>query len=102
HRAVAVKDINEIRGELAPLVRAVRERPGPAVVEFDTVRIGPHSKGDDTRDAGALEDARAQDWYRRYAADDPRRLARADARQRARVARIIGEVEARPPARWEA
>lgn len=101
HRAIAGTDISEIRGGLAPLVRAVRERPCPAVAEFDTVRIGPHSKGDDTRDAGALADARAQDWYRRYAADDPGRLARADARQRARVGRIIAEVEARPPARWE-
>jgi acetoin:2,6-dichlorophenolindophenol oxidoreductase subunit alpha len=104
HRAVTSKDISEIRDELAPVVRAVREQPGPAVVEFDTVRLGPHSKGDDSRDAATLARARAQDWYRLYAEDSYAgdRLARADAAQRARVAEVIREVEARPPARWEA
>lgn len=102
HRAILSTDVGEIRDELVPLVRAVRERPGPAVAEFDTVRLGPHSKGDDTRDAATLKDAGSRDWYRRYAAEMGERLARADARQRARVAQVIREVEARPPARWEA
>ena len=98
-RAVTSNDIGEIRGQLTPVVRAVRERPGPAVVEFDTVRLGPHSKGDDSRDAATLARARAQDWYRCYAGE---RLARADERQRARAAEVTREVQARPPARWEA
>lgn len=101
YRQIATRDIGAIRAELAPLVRAVREQPRPAVVEFDTVRIGPHSKGDDTRDEESRESARAQDWRREYASAFGARFDQADARQRARVARIIREVEARPPARWE-
>jgi acetoin:2,6-dichlorophenolindophenol oxidoreductase subunit alpha len=97
YREVDTMDIGEIRAALAPLVRTVRELPRPAVVEFDTARLGPHSKGDDTRDAGALQALRGRDWYRLYAASAGPRFERADARQRDLVAAIIREVEARPP-----
>jgi acetoin:2,6-dichlorophenolindophenol oxidoreductase subunit alpha len=100
YHKVETIDVNLIRPELAPLVRAVREDNMPAVVEFDTVRLGPHSKGDDTRDEPALAAARARDWYRLYARAFPERFASADARQRARVGAIAADVEARPPARW--
>jgi TPP-dependent pyruvate/acetoin dehydrogenase alpha subunit len=101
YRNVDTIDINEIRLKLGPLIRAVREQPMPAVVEFDTVRIGPHSKGDDTRDDETQKDVRARDWHRLYASALGERFNRADARQRVRVAGIIREVEARPPAHWE-
>jgi TPP-dependent pyruvate/acetoin dehydrogenase alpha subunit len=98
YRNVTHVDINEIRIELSSLVRSVRGKPMPAVVEFDTIRMGPHSKGDDTRDDEAREGLRARDWYALYAAALGERFERADARQRARVAGIIHEVETRPPA----
>jgi acetoin:2,6-dichlorophenolindophenol oxidoreductase subunit alpha len=101
HHRVVTTDISEIRGELAPVIRDVRERPIPAVVEFDTVRIGPHSKGDDTRDEADLSEAQARDWYPAYAAALGERFECADARQRARIADIIRDVEARPPADLE-
>ena len=94
-------DVDEIRAELGPLVDTVRRTPAPAVVEFDTVRLGPHSKGDDTRDPQTMAAARARDWYRRYERECPERLAAADARQRARLAEVFGEVESRGPAVWE-
>lgn len=96
YQHVSAVDIGAIREELAPLVKAVRERPMPAVAEFETVRLGPHSKGDDTRDSETLEQLRARDWYRHYASALGERFHRADARQRARVAEIIDDVEARP------
>lgn len=89
-------DINEIRIELASLIRLVREQPMPAVVEFETVRVGPHSKGDDTRDKETRETLRARDWYGLYATALGERFRRADASQRARVADVIREVESRP------
>jgi acetoin:2,6-dichlorophenolindophenol oxidoreductase subunit alpha len=95
HRTLVTTDISAIRSELAPLIHEVRERPMPAVVEFDTVRLGPHSKGDDTRDEAERREAQARDWYRAYAAALGDRFERADTRQRARVTEMIRDVEAR-------
>jgi pyruvate dehydrogenase E1 component alpha subunit len=94
-------DIEAIRRDLAPLVDRVRRERRPLVVEFDTVRVGPHSKGDDTRDAATIERVRLRDWYRRYAAAYPEQFAAADARQRRRVADVVREVAGRPLSTWE-
>ena len=101
HHHVTGIDIEDIRRDLTPLVDGVRQERRPLVVEFDTVRVGPHSKGDDTRDAGTVERARLQDWYRRYAAAHPEQFAAADARQRRRIADVIRDVTGRPLATWE-
>lgn len=94
-------DVNAIRLELAPLVAAVRARPAPLVAEFVTHRLGPHSKGDDTREPAAIEHARANDWHRHYAAAFPDHLDAVDDRQRRRVDAVVAEVLQRPPAVWE-
>jgi acetoin:2,6-dichlorophenolindophenol oxidoreductase subunit alpha len=101
HHRVTDIDIEDIRRELAPLVDRVRRERRPLVVEFDTVRVGPHSKGDDTRDVDTVERARQRDWYRRYATAYPEQFAPADARQRRRVADVIRDVTGRPLAMWE-
>lgn len=101
HRLVEAFDIEDVRDELAPLVQEVRDGPAPLVVEFDTVRIGPHSKGDDSRGTDELAAAGARDWYGRYARVLGERFEAADARQRARVADAVLSVEARPPVRWD-
>lgn len=101
HHVVEGDDIAGIRATLAPLVQGVRDRHTPLVVEFRTVRVGPHSKGDDTRTAEDLAMVNERDWYRRYAAVLPGRFEAADARQRARVEEAIRMVEDRPPSRWE-
>jgi len=101
YQCVHSMDVNEIRTEIGPLVQAVRELPRPAVIEFETVRVGPHSKGDDTRDAEDRQDVLGQDWYRRYRSAFAARFSEADLRQRAHIAEIISEVDARPPACWE-
>src|SRR2546430_1889235 len=69
HHLVTSQDIPVIRGELAPLVDRVRMRSSPLVVEFDTVRLGPHSKGDDARDPAQLRELWERDWVARYAAE---------------------------------
>ena len=61
-------DITAIRTLLAPLIERVRKQSRPLVVEFLTVRLGPHSKGDDTRDPAKMAELQQQDWYLRYAA----------------------------------
>ncbi|TJZ44220.1 thiamine pyrophosphate-dependent dehydrogenase E1 component subunit alpha [Streptomyces piniterrae] len=101
HHAVGTHDIDTIRAELAPRVHDVREHRTPLVVEFDTVRLGPHSKGDDTRTERELDRARARDWYDTYAARLGPRFTAADTGQRARVAALVADVEARPPSVWQ-
>ncbi|HEX3786921.1 MAG TPA: thiamine pyrophosphate-dependent dehydrogenase E1 component subunit alpha [Pseudonocardiaceae bacterium] len=96
HRVAGI-DINRIRVELAEVVAGVRRTPAPAVVEFDTVRIGAHSKGDDTRDAETVAAARARDWYTHYERAFPARFALADAAARRFVAELVVRVERRPP-----
>ncbi|MEK8173438.1 hypothetical protein NKH77_44530 [Streptomyces sp. M19] len=49
----------------------MRDEGEPLVVEFVTRRLGPHSKGDDTRPAHQTEEAARADWYPRYRAAFP-------------------------------
>ncbi|MFI6477251.1 thiamine pyrophosphate-dependent dehydrogenase E1 component subunit alpha [Nonomuraea sp. NPDC050663] len=89
HRLVTSLVIDEIRDDVAETVGAVRTGR-PAVVEFVTHRVGPHSKGDDTRDAETLALARKHDWYPLHEG------GQADRAARARIQEIVGEVSARP------
>lgn len=101
HRYVDTVDVNVIRDEVGPLIDHVREVPGPLVLEFAVPRIGPHSKGDDTRTEHELADVRARDWYVRYGESFPERFAELDERQRQAIAAVVADVDARPPSSWE-
>lgn len=89
-----------ISAELAPLVEQVRSAGRPLVAEFVTHRVGPHSKGDDSRSAGEIAAARDGDWYARYAVAFPEHVAEWDARMRAYVDQVVAEVAARPLTDW--
>ncbi|WP_405009086.1 dehydrogenase E1 component subunit alpha/beta [Kitasatospora sp. NBC_01539] len=86
-----------LRAELQPLLARVRAGGGPLVVELDVPRLGPHSKGDDTRGAEELAALHDRDWYAARAGASPGRFAAWDARQAALVDRLVAEVSARPP-----
>ncbi|MEV4179195.1 thiamine pyrophosphate-dependent dehydrogenase E1 component subunit alpha [Nonomuraea sp. NPDC049709] len=101
YRRIHSIDVNAVRAELAAPVAAVREG-FPLVVELVTHRVGPHSKGDDTRGPGELARVRENDWYERYAAAFPRQFTAADESARRHVAALVAEVSARPPAPWTA
>jgi pyruvate dehydrogenase E1 component alpha subunit len=100
HRVTAV-DVGAIRDDVAPLLAEARYQHRPLVLEFDTHRLGPHSKGDDTRAPELIRSAEEHDWYRSYAARFPEQFTRIDARQRHRVAEVVRDVTARPPSTWE-
>ncbi|MET9390879.1 thiamine pyrophosphate-dependent dehydrogenase E1 component subunit alpha [Streptomyces sp. NPDC006624] len=100
YHSIHSTDVNAIRAELAPLVADVRQRGVPAVVHFHCLRLGPHSKGDDTRSEAELADVRAREWSARYAQHYGDRFAAADARTKALMADLVAEVSARPPSRW--
>ena len=93
HVLVTSLDVPAIRAQLAPL-----PTDGPLVVEFRTHRLGPHSKGDDTREPAAV--AALPDWAQRCAAEDPERFRRLDAAARVRVERVVADVLARPLSDW--
>jgi acetoin:2,6-dichlorophenolindophenol oxidoreductase subunit alpha len=93
-------DVVALRERLGPVVAQVRGYR-PQVVEFVTHRVGPHSKGDDTRDAAELDRVRGQDWYQHYRRGFPDRFTRVDDEQRRLVAAIVQEVAARPLSTWE-
>jgi len=92
-------DVAAVRTALAPALDLVRLGE-PLVAEFATHRLGPHSKGDDTRSAQEISRARAHDWYLLYAGEHPRQFARSDAAQRERVRAVVAEVSARPLSTW--
>lgn len=100
HIGIGGHDITAIRTALAPRVDEIRGRGTPLVVEFETVRVGPHSKGDDTRTKEEHRRARERDWYTAYAAALGTRFEEADAKQREFVAGLVRQVEARPPSTW--
>jgi len=101
HTLVSGYDITALAARLAPVVDRVRGHQGPAVVEFDTYRMGPHSKGDDTRDPAEVARARAHDWYDGYRARLPELFARIDRAQRDRVERAVEDVLGRGESSWQ-
>lgn len=95
---VAGADVTAIRNHLTAPIARMRQGGGPLVVECQTVRLGPHSKGDDIRDQRQRELLRKQDWQPRYARAFPARFAAADERQRGLIQRCVRDVSARQPA----
>jgi TPP-dependent pyruvate/acetoin dehydrogenase alpha subunit len=77
-------DAQEIRAAASDLVDSIRREVRPRCLLIHDYRLGPHSKGDDTRPAAEIEEARTR---------DPLRIGRAwiDA---ARAAEIEREVSA--------
>ncbi|MBB5080357.1 thiamine pyrophosphate-dependent dehydrogenase E1 component subunit alpha [Nonomuraea endophytica] len=97
HHLVEGFDLPAIRTALEPLIARVRQGE-PLIAEFATHRIGPHSKGDDTRPPEVLSELR--DWRALYAAAHPEQSERLDQAARARVEAVAADVIARPPSRW--
>jgi len=100
HAAVRTQDVVAVREQVEPLISAVRESHRPVVIEFETQRLGPHSKGDDTRDAGTVADLWARDWSARYRDAFPEQWAMIDRQQRERFTTVLDQVRATAPATW--
>jgi pyruvate dehydrogenase E1 component alpha subunit len=99
HLRVEGISLPAIRAAAGALVEKVRDG-APAVLEFVTHRLGPHSKGDDTRTDAELLSVRAADWYAPYRELLGERFEEADAIAATRVAGLVDEVTARPPTVW--
>jgi TPP-dependent pyruvate/acetoin dehydrogenase alpha subunit len=99
HRTRSTR-VDEIRDEVAPLIAATRQGAGPLVIEFLTHRLGPHSKGDDTRPAEEIRRAVEHDWYARHAGEGSEDFALLDEVVRRYVDQVVDEVLARPLSTW--
>ncbi|WP_181763836.1 thiamine pyrophosphate-dependent dehydrogenase E1 component subunit alpha [Streptomyces albidus (ex Kaewkla and Franco 2022)] len=100
YRRIESCDVHDIRTAVEADVEQVRATNRPLVLEFSVPRVGPHSKGDDTRTQEELADARSRDWYEVYGRRFPEGFARADARLRERVSQVTRDVDARPLSEW--
>jgi TPP-dependent pyruvate/acetoin dehydrogenase alpha subunit len=77
-------DPRQIGSKAAEAIKAIRAGNGPRALVLETYRLAPHSKGDDTREAGELAARRERDPLARFAAkldDTARREIEADVRQ---------------------
>ncbi len=95
-------DVEALRRQISPALARVRDSSNPLVIEFETERLGSHSKGDDTRDAAHLEDLRLRSWHAHYQAAFPKLFTEADARVRRRLDAVVEKLENAPPSRWTA
>jgi acetoin:2,6-dichlorophenolindophenol oxidoreductase subunit alpha len=95
HQRCSSVDVNQLRRDLAGTVDAVR-RGGPAVVEFIVPRLGPHSKGDDSREPHELAELRIRDWAALYRDSHPEHFDTVDRRQRTAIADVVRDVTTRP------
>jgi TPP-dependent pyruvate/acetoin dehydrogenase alpha subunit len=96
YKEIESADINDIRKQLTPYFSWVRKFIQPLVIEFKTLRLGPHSKGDDSRPAEIVESVRQHDWCRRYARRYPTQFARIDNLMRTRIDHIADQVASLP------
>lgn len=96
YERVATIDINEIRNRLGPALRRSRCEQVPTVIEFETVRVGPHSKGDDSRSSDELTIVQEKDWYKQYRRQFPEQFQRLDDEWHRQVQDVVADVSARP------
>jgi pyruvate dehydrogenase E1 component alpha subunit len=99
HRCIG-NDAAALGREIAPLIERVRKTSAPLVIEFDTFRLGSHSKGDDTREPAQVARLREGDWHARYRVEYPELFALADESARDRIQAALSKVEKAPPSTW--
>lgn len=102
YQRISSQDINVIREQLRPAIQCVSRTCVPLIVEFETHRLGPHSKGDDSRDERQLAIIRKHDWYQLYQEQYPAQFTSLDRGIRTRVADIVQQVERQPCSAWKA
>ncbi|MEA2899681.1 MAG: acetoin:2,6-dichlorophenolindophenol oxidoreductase subunit alpha [Bradyrhizobium sp.] len=101
YEEVTSTDITEIRRLLAPSFLLSRKRRSPVVITFETMRLGPHSKGDDTRTADEIARARQRDVLTCYEVKFPEQYAAIRTRVDDEITTLARRVLDRPPSTWK-
>lgn len=97
---IASNDILLIRETLEKPVSRIRNHPRPLVIEFQTQRLGPHSKGDDTRSEETLENLHRRDWATVYRMTYPEQFERLQRDVDLGIDDLISRVAERPDVEW--
>lgn len=100
HILITDIEVALIREKLAPALERVRTQSRPLVIEFQTQRLGSHSKGDDTRSEQELAVLKQRDWYRLYQAAHPELLAKLERKVETSLQQLWADIETRPAATW--
>jgi len=100
YQKITSSDISQIREALKTPFERARAQCETLVVEFETRRLGPHSKGDDTRSEDELESLRSQDWLNGYRTEHPEQLERIRQQVDREVDALVMRVADRPDIRW--
>jgi acetoin:2,6-dichlorophenolindophenol oxidoreductase subunit alpha len=93
-------DIQELRAAINPMIQDIRTHPSPLVLEFVTQRVGPHSKGDDTRSLEELEAIHQWDWYTAYCQNFKTQFEQIEATVQSKLHQLIADIESRPSTTW--
>ncbi|WBB53728.1 thiamine pyrophosphate-dependent dehydrogenase E1 component subunit alpha [Verrucosispora sp. WMMD573] len=99
HLLIDSSEVAEVRAAVSGAVRRVRQGR-PLVVECRVPRLGPHSRGDDTRSGADLKVLRELDWLARYRRRRPDIVDAMMTRARARVDGVAADVLSRPLSGW--
>lgn len=95
---LASNDTDAVYDAAAPLFAGLRDDGRPRCFVSFTYRLGPHSKGDDTRDPAEIEAKRADDPVATYRRKVPEAVAaRIDAANDQRLAEIVAQLEQTAP-----
>jgi TPP-dependent pyruvate/acetoin dehydrogenase alpha subunit len=96
-RAESGCSLARIREVAAGALTECRSKFRPVVVECFVDRLGPHSKGDDTRDEKTQSMIRDRDWFARCMDGMPERFNPIVAKVEGEMETIVADVRSRPP-----
>lgn len=88
----------QVRDAAGQKLNACRSESRPVVIECVVDRLGPHSKGDDTRDEETQTAIRTRDWFPRFQRAIPDRFEPIVRETDQRLQTIADDVRSRPPA----
>ncbi|MQB34211.1 thiamine pyrophosphate-dependent dehydrogenase E1 component subunit alpha [Agrobacterium rhizogenes] len=93
-------ELGFIRSTLREPIISVRKGGIPLIIEFNTHRLGPHSKGDDTRSPSEIAAMRKRDWYTLYHNRFPEVFENIASEVQQSLTQLVADVDSRPLTRW--
>ncbi|MDF1859094.1 MAG: thiamine pyrophosphate-dependent dehydrogenase E1 component subunit alpha [Verrucomicrobiales bacterium] len=99
---IKIVDVLDMREQIIPFLEQTRQERTPLVIEFKVSRLGPHSKGDDTRNPATLERLEANGWESYYRAKDSDRFSRLELHSKEFIDALIEQVKNEPLSEWQA
>ncbi|OAD20682.1 pyruvate dehydrogenase E1 alpha subunit, partial [Candidatus Thiomargarita nelsonii] len=98
--SIISRDVWECRELTAPSIEKVRQKSGPLVIEFETDRLGSHSKGDDTRPLELIKKIKKNDWFWALQEKYPEQFHRILPMVQERIEKLAQEISSRPFSSW--